>query len=536
MKTSAGDSLDWKGYTCTPSSCIVSLCSNPNQCVWEATTTSVPSPLEDFHPYYNMDFYGTDNDTLCLPKNPTDTTDTTCLDKTSQNDCSDDSCTWTQILPYFNTYPSATQTLLLNWQQKNGKSPFGYYCGDGTDGSFMRLEQVSGNNNCIWTDCVTRISNPGTTQVEWDSSSNKCSALIGALDGGIGSSVTCTGKGEPCSLCIDIGQQVDCFKCSTSDTCDICTNKTGKYVPSSECKSTNWEFKKCVDPITNSNDTIYPEVLNYSCNDCSGETCTTTNNGYYCGNCPWGGNNSSDTKDYIINSDNNKQVYGQANDAKVCSNNNQFIVDPKTTTYYSSQQSKSSHGPVCLIDSSCTESTDKCFPLQSQCEQAHPTCDNDNGWFLNSDHNDCNIFACTNDGSLMNTNTPDKNADNIFHFYEGNCWRLDSGINPNSNDRCRWAGNFLHPETCTGDIPQCSNVTSSWGNCTCNSDVPYHCSGTIDDQAPAINGAAGGPIYYYPDSDGLTTWFYPAKVMTTYVYDHGFNGGYPQYGKITPNG
>ena len=495
MQTQSGSSTDWKGSSCTVDGCTVSLCSNPTQCVWDATATSVPSPIGDFHPYYNMDFYGTDWDTLCLPKTPTDPTDTSCLDKTSQTDCSD-SCTWTQILPYFNTYPSATQTLLTNWQQKNGKSPLGYYCGDGTEGSFMRLEQVTDSSNkCIWSDCVTRISNPGTTQVLWDQDNNICSALIGGSDGGIGSSVICTGVGSPCSLCTseNVGQQVECVKCNGAPT----------YTPSSECKSSNWEFKKCVEPITINGNTIYPEVLNYSCIDCAGETCSTTNNGYYCGNCPWGGNNSNDTQDYIINSD-NKQVYGQTIDTKVCSNNNQFIIDPKTTTYYSSQPSKSGHGTACVIDPNCTTATDKCFQLQSQCEQANPTCDNTNGWFLNSDRNDCNIFACTTDGSLMNTNCPSgslapKNNDLLFTYSntdkgDGDCWRKPPLHNPSAES------------ICTLDFMECRRNSpppdpNGWQEWDCEAHIlegaSDDCYAAMRDDTPPITEVGGGPKYHF---------------------------------------
>jgi len=318
---------NWRGAVCSVDNCTVSICTNPT-CVWEATATSVPKPIGDFHPYYNIDFYGDDNLSLCFPSSTAYDNDTKCLENTTQSACTTNGCTWSNVLEYFNTYPSFTQALLNNWQTAEGSSPNGYYCGDGTDGSFMRLEQVVSSktqDDCLWSDCVSRISNPGVTQVLWDNTTRLCSALIGGSDGGIGSSVTCTDENQPCSLCKKKGDQVDCVKCNGTS-----------YIPSSDCKSTNWEFKKCVDIITKDDNgsTIYPEVLNYSCNDCNGTSCTTTSSPY-CGNCPWGGNTT--TQDDYTQID-NTHVYGNKTSSPdsslVCYNDGQIKPKPGETKWY----------------------------------------------------------------------------------------------------------------------------------------------------------------------------------------------------------
>jgi hypothetical protein len=492
---------DWRGtgYDINNNPTVY-LCHNKDSCSFNDSGAQVlPSAGDNYKTFYKMSGVGGNtNDELCLPNDGS--TDITCYGK-SETECRyNTNCGWVSIVDELSRDNSGYDHMkkkLTAWQAHNNLSSNGYYCGD-SNNEFGRLEkigQADDKQNCSWKNCVTRMANNGTTRVIWNSTDKTCSALIGGTtNGGLGSSVVCTGAGIPCTSC----------------------KQTGDIIPKSQCSDTTttnsefWDFKPCVTTPNN--------VLHFTGCDASST----------CGNCPWGQN----TKDSISTDPLDGLQHGESSSGVACYEDGQ--IKTPGVKYYSRQQSKSGHGIVCLPDTTCSTAGNGCFSDQSVCE-GNPTksvCDPTNGWFLNSTRDDCNIFACTTDGKIIShgsSNDPSKNQDNHFNFNSGDCYRKGPGINPNSRDRCRLYNVGL---SCTSDTPQCSGVTDGWGNCACKLGLGQ-CNGSIQDTTTEIDGATGGPQYYYPyspDSVGLHPCFSKVKPTGSQAAID-FDQGYPTYDK-----
>ena len=154
---------------------------------------------------------------------------------------------------------------------------------------------------------------------------------------------------------------------------------------------------------------------------------------------------------------------------------------------------------VCLPDTTCIANGNGCFSDRDSCEtQIGGVCDTDNGWFLNSDRNDCNIFACTTDGSLMNTNSKAGTLaplNNDAHFtYDkpsNQCLRKAPFENPSDDKYCTWGWGDL---VCNRDNNYPTDP-NGWTGYTCG--LGKGCDGSLSDETPQIYGTKGGPIYSY---------------------------------------
>ena len=320
---------NFKGGSCDAINkvCNVSLCSNGASCQWNDNEIGLPWITSGAKTYYDFSGIGLDGDSLCYPNS---SNDNSCYNNTIEYDCSKNAnCVWVpSIIQSYSSDALGTKTILQNWQKFMSKSPEGYYCGDSTQ-PFARLEQISSTSGCGWQDCINRMSNKGTTQVIWDSVNNTCTSLIGGTsDGGIGGKILCTGVGEPCSNCTGVGTYGDCIKCTgDGEPCSNCT--TGTYISKSECLSNNWEFKPCARVING----INTSVLKYSCSDSSSDcSCGNQDKGIFCGNCPWGGNDSGNPLYYKVDPLVNNASYGETQDGGtngfVCHSDNQIKLPP----------------------------------------------------------------------------------------------------------------------------------------------------------------------------------------------------------------
>jgi len=325
---------NFKGGSCDDINevCNVSLCSSGTSCKWnDDSEIGLPFITSGGKTYYDFTGIGLDGDSLCYPNS---SNDNSCYNNTIEDDCSKNAnCKWLpSIINNYSTDADGTKTILQNWQKFISKSPEGYYCGDSTQ-PFARLEQISNSTGCGWQDCINRMSNKGTTQVIWDGA--KCTALIGGTsDGGIGGQILCTGVGEPCSSCTGVGTYGDCIKCTgVGEPCTNCKDGV-TYISKSDCLSNNWEFKPCA-PVING---INTSVLKYSCSssdsDCS---CSNQDKGIYCGNCPWGGNDSTNALYYTVDPLVNKASYGEQQDGVVCHSDNQIKNPPVEEWVYNGQ-------------------------------------------------------------------------------------------------------------------------------------------------------------------------------------------------------
>ena len=507
MNSKYGGDVNWRGSTWDTTGSI-SFCSDPPKCMF-----SEPSGLpwadvtNGAFTYYDFSGTGGDSgDNLCFPVK---TGDNDCYSKIGSEKCGETpgKCEWLNILDEYAKSDSSGNPInkkMQDWLAYKGQSNNGFYCGD-TRNPFARLEKVTGNGTCSWQDCINHITNKGTTKVIWDSGKNLCVALKGGTEnGGIQGSIQCTGPGKPCSSCKKEGDFVDCIKCTGDGTpCSNC--KVGLWVPKSECPSTNWEFKPCTAIVNG----IETSVLKSSCASGVGN-CSKCSSGEYCGNCPWGGNDPKNSNYYSSNDPPLIHGGSSGRDNLYCYNNGQIQqLKPK---YYRATQPPSGNacitpGNNCKIPgkSICLESTIECnggepgcYATSELCEQEN-TCNEAGGWFRNTSKTDCNIFACTTDGSVMDTNfkaatKPTKNNDSRYDYAGGKCWRKGPGPNPNTNAWC--AGGVA---SCWITQPPPNTFNPDWGNWECKGGGIGRCDGWMQDLAPVITGAQGAPSYYYPN-------------------------------------
>ena len=492
----------------------VSFCSDPPKCIFsEPSALPWADVTNGAYTYY--DFSGTsgdDGDNLCFPVKEADTD---CYSKIRE-ECfdTDGRCEWLNILDEYAKSDSSgdpINTKLQAWLAYKGQSNNGFYCGN-TQNPFARLEKVTGNGTCYWQDCINHITNKGTTKVIWDSTKNLCTALKGGTEnGGIQGNVQCTEPGKPCSSCQKEGDFVNCIKCTEDGKpCSNC--KVGQYIPQSLCQSSDWEFKQCA-PIVNGVET---SVLKSSC----GGDCSKCSEGEYCGNCPWGGNDPSNPDDYSSSDPPLKHGGASGKDNLYCYSNGQ--VQQLKPRYYRATEPPSGNScitsgancknpgkSICLESTiECKGSEQGCYATPELCEQEN-TCNEEGGWFKNTSMTDCNIFACTTDGSIMDRNfqagvLPVKNNNSLYDYYKGDCWRKGPGLdNVGSDNRCIYK--FL--TGCITSPPKPTELNPDWGNWKCIDVgvIGTECNAFMDDTAPFIAQTSGGPVYYYPNDERSDT-------------------------------
>jgi hypothetical protein len=485
---------NWRGsiWDDTTKTGKISFCSGKPTCSWEnAKSLPYVDSATGAYTYYNFSgASGENGEELCFPRDISDTSGD-CYSNKSEMDCNNDRCQWLNILNEYATDDNKTTTLLNNWTTFKNQSTDGYYCGDKTT-PYARLEKVSEQSQqygqCSWQDCVSRVSNNGTVQVVWDDTNKICTALKGGTtEGGIQNLVQCTGLGEPCSSCEQAGEYVDCIKCiGKNNPCQTCKSE-GDYTPRENCKKSNWEFKPCVP----NNDQVISQVFNYNCENCDEKTT-------YSGNCPWGGNDSTNNNEYTKDETLGGLYHGEENtNHQSCYSDGQIRIPTKVC--YNASTSPSEHGSICKQDigNNCTE---KSYNTYDQCVDANPC---DNGWFLNDTKTDCNIYACTLDGSAMDPKKPENNADKYFDYgemvynnnrYAASCYRKNIGLNPDDRQYCKVDG-----FTCDRNDPT-SQTHPGYGNWSCNYEVT-DCTGIIDDTI-GVNTTKGKMNYYYNAPNG----------------------------------
>ena len=205
------------------------------------------------------------------------------------------------------------------------------------------------------------------------------------------------------------------------------------------------------------------------------------------------------------------------------------VFEPPPPLFYRVEQSPSKHD--CTAASSTCENPGKsicvgskkpcgqgeagCYATKEQCNDKNK-CYEGTGWFKNSDGSDCNIFSCTTDGSVMDKSIPagtlaPKNADSLYDYASGTCWRKGPGLNPDDKSYCSGSPVF----SCSRNDPS-GNVNKDWGNWNCNYAGLGHCEASMNDNTPIIKPASGSPKYKYANmyseviggivSDGIC-WF-----------------------------
>ena len=190
------------------------------------------------------------------------------------------------------------------------------------------------------------------------------------------------------------------------------------------------------------------------------------------------------------------------------------VFEPPPPLFYRVEQSPSKHD--CTTTSSTCENPGKsicsgspepcgqgeagCYATKEQCNDKNK-CYEGTGWFKNSEGTDCNIFACTTDGSVMNKSIPagtlaPKNADSLYDYASGTCWRKGPGLNPDDKSYCSGSPAF----SCSRNDPS-GNVNKDWGNWNCNYAGLGHCEASMNDNTPIIKPASGAPKYKYANYD-----------------------------------
>ena len=173
---------------------------------------------------------------------------------------------------------------------------------------------------------------------------------------------------------------------------------------------------------------------------------------------------------------------------------------------------------VCTFsDNPCGAEEAGCYATLNQCNQ-YNTCNQAAGWFKNTAGTDCNIYACTTDGSVMNRDSPAlkpaaNDGSTLYTFSGGKCYRKGPGLNPDDEKYC--TGKDFPGFSCSRNDPT-KGVNPDWGNWGCGYDGFYHCSASMSDNAPTLIGKAGAPTYMYanydhglpiPGSSNRVCWF-----------------------------
>ena len=477
----------WRGgkWDDTSKSGEVYFCSDPPKCMW-AESQALPHAVGDAYANYDMSgLSGEGFNSLCLPKDG----DTSCYGK-AQSSCDSDKCDWVNVLDSYSKDTYGTEDKLNKWNQQYGRSVLGYYCGDNTK-SWGRLEKVvkdTASSKCTWQDCYNRLANTGTVDVEWNEEKGTCSALkSGNTNSGIQSMVKCIGPGNPCPTCTKADEYARCIQCnSEGNPCKECES-LGQYVSSDNCTSTTgWKFEPCKTDNNN--------VLKY---DSTQEVV---------GNCPWGCNdpNSQQCKNTI---DDAPYVFGQAlaGTSEVCYNDGQVknfnpnywrASAPPSAKACSEENGDNCQNPGKAICKSskepCGEGEKGCYATQSECLEKN-SCQP--GWLRNNDKTDCNVFQCTEDGSLANRDVPvgqiANNANDLFHVNDhgGACIRTNPKVNPNDRDYCR-----VNWFSCAGSVNEDKLGKDYKAKCSYQF---TDCQGTASDTIARFKGTAGGPDYKF---------------------------------------
>jgi hypothetical protein len=441
-------------------------CSDPSSCTF---SESSGLPWGDYisggYTNYILDgFYGPGNTTGCFPTDSNPTYDK-CYTYNDETKCtSDNNC---ESIDIFDGYVRGIdiKTKMTNLMKYQNKEPLGYYCDPYTnDVVYARLEKTTAESNseCTVFDCIKRISNDGTTQVDFDADNGVCTALKTSSAQGVTAEIRCTDKGIPCPDC----------------------NKAGDMVPNCKTISPAWKFKKCTDSING----INTKVLNYTCANPKG--CNEPNN--YIGNCPWGGNDTSNGADYAPETKYGTVVvpsHGAVNNSLYCTADSQ--IEPITNIQYKLQPSASNHGSVCTPTVECS-ATDECYVTLPACVAAGE-CDIKDGWNLSVSSDgtrDCDIFACTKTGEPMDITKPSNNGDAYWDYYNNKCLRKYPTENPDMNNHC-------YPSAESNGECAIQNPIywgAGWGNANCKSTLSIGCSPRLDDYlSPGFN---GNPNYY----------------------------------------
>ena len=316
----------------------------------------LPELVNNTTPFYNFSgAHGTIGTEICFPKDPRSSDPNKCFAITDSNTCNKDgNCHWDDIFTRYSNDETNTAELLKKWITYKGESQSGYYCGD-TSTPFARIVTTpeGRGSKCTWQDCLNHISNTGTTQVNWDSTKGRCHALKtipGTAAGGIQKMVTCTDKANPVPECSKKGDHVPGYiECTgRGSPCDECRAK-GQFVKATSCTTQDWQFKPC----TAKEGSINTQVLHWvgknnataSGLNCDGGDCSNCGTNKYCGNCPFGCNDTT-----------NSACYSQLNplDAKM---GNRGGVDSQTGLACDStgQYNKIGDKYLCSNDGTCEQ-------------------------------------------------------------------------------------------------------------------------------------------------------------------------------------
>ena len=181
--------------------------------------------------------------------------------------------------------------------------------------------------------------------------------------------------------------------------------------------------------------------------------------------------------------------YGYCNEKNICSSCNLTRGD---YTYCDFIPNKNS----------CTQKGGKWCDLGSECHT-------ELGWNWNSNKTKCNIFACTKDGNKMDPNKPENNADDLYDFKDGKCWRKGPG--DVAEDHCQHSGGIL-PGFCIKHEPK---MRKDWKNWQCDGTDPWKCEAHAVDKTPIIKSKHGLPEYMYPEYDGEDANSWPSLCWKT---------------------
>jgi hypothetical protein len=270
------------------------VCPKPSECQFGISNIEIApyhSTTGGLSSYYNVDNIMKDlNDNICIPSRRQDygLTGSLCYstDYQSLKTCTTD-CTWASSFDIFSEEPDTLKEHMSAIMYNDNKSDLGYYCGKDDERLIQYKQSTSSSSGtCSWQDCLKQVEEPGVIRIRWDNTSQKCSTLQSTRDSGIRGSVQCTDNKKPCSSCIKAGDYANCVLCTGSGTpCQNCT-KAGEYLDN--CEKGFWKFTDC-NP--NGNDMVLRSFAD------TGKTCNQDQTSI-CGNCAWGGNDSSSIFDF----------------------------------------------------------------------------------------------------------------------------------------------------------------------------------------------------------------------------------------------
>lgn len=228
--------------------------STATGCIWNDAVV-VPAPIENNHLYYNWSHAeGAGASELCFPRKVGG--DQTCFAKDKAT-CKGE-CVWKNATDYFAENPTEAGVQLHQWQSSLSYSPMGWYCDKGGAGTqnLVQLQSVSAANAaCNVHDCITRVSNQGTTQVKFDDSKKRCTAMKSTSPGGIDlPHVFCTDRGDPCDACTAPGDLVDRDKCVTARwSMSPCKREPTKSWPTGNCPQSSEYLCQADGQVTSTN-------------------------------------------------------------------------------------------------------------------------------------------------------------------------------------------------------------------------------------------------------------------------------------------